>query len=860
MKTETYVFLARFRELCELPDSREVDDPGAGEPTLAIIEDLTADDARTIAKDVERDYYEASVFADQPVHVWAESESESAAHASRHRRRCRQAQEVEQALRDLSSDKVQRDGAYFLASAVMRHAKEVRRLRTRLGLPIRASASYEMAEERIRRLHGNLMKASDKYPNLCHFAVDAATAFSCLDDAERRSFSGDDPDASYALSLDLDPVRLGVLSVGLQAAGGPPVGCVVGRFHHLVLDSTHWYGCFHVGKDADLELAASGVAFFRQLTDPIIEEERGPGRLAVVRHRWLEVMYETFARHRAHVDSDAPRSLAWLPHNVFLTSARALELLPRKNIPIQSPLASGDVDSLTQGQSSRARQELLEALGKTIEQLIVIIEHNRPEVAFFGTSELAQRTEQICQELGLPCAFRQERTRETFGNLGVYTKYPYGDSEHRWVLHDGRGPDEMEVIKEATLSVLKAWTSIIGFWVRDDRAVDTAAGADSVPANGTQGRRSDMTDDMSQWSSRWVLFYRDSAAKHTGDEADSGCVIPREWKPFGCVDDLIPPEAEVLLKVLEEEFQGPVVDDGSILGPLYELDARAESALAEEEGTDVTLLGRLHSVLSSEGRALYDRAQEVAAHIRALRTEGQDGESASQHDDKRQRFEVVDVETGSCVVFDTAGTNHWGPVYEDEGWALDQFPEYQVEVELYRHSSGHWTLISEKSHWEFGRVGPPEARCLTDADAADWLLRHGFDPPGDVAHLASESVFTPRAPLPREQTDSDAPEAAKPRWDRERREFWFGDRLCKTFRQPAPNQTRILDAFEECGWPPRIDDPLPPRRDSDRRQRLADAAKGLNNNGVVRFELDGTTEGVLWKPVAQEPEDDGIPF
>jgi hypothetical protein len=72
--------------------------------------------------------------------------------------------------------------------------------------------------------------------------------------------------------------------------------------------------------------------------------------------------------------------------------------------------------------------------------------------------------------------------------------------------------------------------------------------------------------------------------------------------------------------------------------------------------------------------------------------------------------------------------------------------------------------------------------------------------------------------------------------------------------------TRILDAFEECGWPSRIDDPIPPRRDSDQRQRLADAVRLLNSNGVIRFELDGNGLGVVWKATQQEPEDDSIPF
>ena len=181
MKTETYVFLARFRELREFPDSGETDDPGAAEPTLAVIEDLTAAEARMVAEGVERDAHEAPLFLGQPVHVWAETGFESAAHASQHRQRCRQAKEVEEALCDLPNEESQNDAVYFLASAVLRHANSLRWLRRRLTAPIRERLAYELDRDRIRQLHANLLRASDKYPNLCHFAVDVATAHSCLD-------------------------------------------------------------------------------------------------------------------------------------------------------------------------------------------------------------------------------------------------------------------------------------------------------------------------------------------------------------------------------------------------------------------------------------------------------------------------------------------------------------------------------------------------------------------------------------------------------------------------------------------------------------------------------------------------------
>jgi hypothetical protein len=68
---------------------------------------------------------------------------------------------------------------------------------------------------------------------------------------------------------------------------------------------------------------------------------------------------------------------------------------------------------------------------------------------------------------------------------------------------------------------------------------------------------------------------------------------------------------------------------------------------------------------------------------------------------------------------------------------------------------------------------------------------------------------TEATPLP--VPGSDGIGSHRPRWDKHLRELWLGPHLIKWFRVPAPDQERILDAFEEEGWPASIDDPLPPR-------------------------------------------------
>lgn len=88
-----------------------------------------------------------------------------------------------------------------------------------------------------------------------------------------------------------------------------------------------------------------------------------------------------------------------------------------------------------------------------------------------------------------------------------------------------------------------------------------------------------------------------------------------------------------------------------------------------------------------------------------------------------------------------------------------------------------------------------------------------------------------------------------PVWDADRHELRLEGTLVKRYRGRAINQECLLAAFEEEGWPSRIDDPLPPIPEADSKRRLSDSIKGLNRrqiNSLIRFSGDGTGEGVLW--------------
>jgi hypothetical protein len=87
-----------------------------------------------------------------------------------------------------------------------------------------------------------------------------------------------------------------------------------------------------------------------------------------------------------------------------------------------------------------------------------------------------------------------------------------------------------------------------------------------------------------------------------------------------------------------------------------------------------------------------------------------------------------------------------------------------------------------------------------------------------------------------------------PRWDGTLKELWLGRTLIKQFKVPARSQELLLAAFEEEGWPPHIDDPLPPVAKSDPKKRLHDAIRRLNGNQRrLLFSGAGDGRGVRWR-------------
>lgn len=89
-----------------------------------------------------------------------------------------------------------------------------------------------------------------------------------------------------------------------------------------------------------------------------------------------------------------------------------------------------------------------------------------------------------------------------------------------------------------------------------------------------------------------------------------------------------------------------------------------------------------------------------------------------------------------------------------------------------------------------------------------------------------------------------------PIWEPETHKLLLGGAIVKQFKCPAFNQETVLNAFQEEGWPDRIDDPLVPHPDQNSKRRLADTIKCLNRKQrkkLITFRGDGSGEGIVWE-------------
>jgi hypothetical protein len=91
-----------------------------------------------------------------------------------------------------------------------------------------------------------------------------------------------------------------------------------------------------------------------------------------------------------------------------------------------------------------------------------------------------------------------------------------------------------------------------------------------------------------------------------------------------------------------------------------------------------------------------------------------------------------------------------------------------------------------------------------------------------------------------------------PDWDATRRELRYRGHVVKRYRVPAKNQSLVLTAFQEEGWPGFIDDPLRPANEQDSKHRLQVTIKSLNRNQLaplIKFHGNGSGLQIYWEAI-----------
>ena len=255
-----------------------------------------------------------------------------------------------------------------------------------------------------------------------------------------------------------------------------------------------------------------------------------------------------------------------------------------------------------------------------------------------------------------------------------------------------------------------------------------------------------------------------------------------------------------------------------------------------------------HSEETTDINRIIEMAEQFADLVRGKM-------DTTQSDDKEplgHLFEVFDEDSKQSIPFDATGSEKWGPAEYDDNWN-GEFWNYHVEETLYRHSSGYWTIISERTHYEAPCSCDKEARRVDEKQAIVWFVRHGHSLPDDLEKRAGLSYFKPGLPTSTPPSADPNHQTGKLKWNKDLCELTFHGTIIKRVRSAsvAKNVVRVLDTFQEDGWPDRIDDPLDP---SENQQRLHETIKRLNDNlEMIRFRADGNGQGIKWASIAPEP-------
>jgi hypothetical protein len=173
-----------------------------------------------------------------------------------------------------------------------------------------------------------------------------------------------------------------------------------------------------------------------------------------------------------------------------------------------------------------------------------------------------------------------------------------------------------------------------------------------------------------------------------------------------------------------------------------------------------------------------------------------------------------------------------GPFDESSGMRLR--PGYLEALERLLTIVADETILLDRSH-----LPPPGlSDKLLAAQRAEGEARVR------AIHAETEAIKRRNEALEREfEALLRAKAEIRPHWDRDRRQLWYGETLCRDFSRAAPAQFRILDAFQAAKWATRIKAPF---TEKQLRDTIGHLNKGLEPGSPLEFAPDGPSH-LTWK-------------
>jgi len=193
----------------------------------------------------------------------------------------------------------------------------------------------ELQTERLRSIHSQFLKASEEYSRFYHVACRSDNSELCdilkLNVGPLRSLKPEEDERRKREGRNYHLWRTAAWSTHLPLGNlsGNDQYTMTARFgsrtHRLQVHSTIWLGrfdCRFSNQHADVE--------FQRLAAEVAPDFTSSDHTDYA--HWLEVLYETLPHERKELAcEDFPPEgvlhVAWLPWNLFLASARAVELL-----------------------------------------------------------------------------------------------------------------------------------------------------------------------------------------------------------------------------------------------------------------------------------------------------------------------------------------------------------------------------------------------------------------------------------------------------------------------------------------------------------------------------------------------------